>query len=359
MLCTYCMYLHVHMLLSIFTHAKSLQSCLTLCNSLGCSPSGFPVHGILQERIWSGLPSPSSGIFPTQGLNPHLLCLLHWQLGSLPVAPPVYWWRWGNLQSRSRSHWAATGKVLTVLPMKPSWLSRPNSARDRCAEPAGLGPTQIVHWGWQHLSTEGQGPPQKALLHPQDQGWWKLLLSRFWILPLGGVAGRQQGIAAVQGCVCQEWRGPAVPGLPWAHNWGFPPHVHGPERAGGEADLSGQPAGLLQWPEHFGPPGDLPAAASLGRPAVEQQVLGALHWGWADHQGTLPAGGGAHVQGGQPHPHPGSGVSSWVEGMDRGEGGTTRPPHLPEGSSPRSAFSAGLDTRTPSTNRPALPSARR
>ena len=27
------------------------------------------------------------GIFPTQGSNPHLLCLLHWQAGSLPVEP--------------------------------------------------------------------------------------------------------------------------------------------------------------------------------------------------------------------------------------------------------------------------------
>ena len=28
------------------------------------------------------------GIFPTQGLNPYLLCLLQWQAGSLPLAPP-------------------------------------------------------------------------------------------------------------------------------------------------------------------------------------------------------------------------------------------------------------------------------
>ena len=28
------------------------------------------------------------GIFPTQGLNPHLLCLLHWQADSLPTVPP-------------------------------------------------------------------------------------------------------------------------------------------------------------------------------------------------------------------------------------------------------------------------------
>ena len=29
------------------------------------------------------------GIFPTQGLNPYLLYLLHWQTGSLPLASPV------------------------------------------------------------------------------------------------------------------------------------------------------------------------------------------------------------------------------------------------------------------------------
>ena len=27
------------------------------------------------------------GIFPTRGSNPHLLCLVHWQVGSLPLAP--------------------------------------------------------------------------------------------------------------------------------------------------------------------------------------------------------------------------------------------------------------------------------
>ena len=35
-------------------HAKSLQLCLTLCNSITCSPSGSSVHVILQE-YWSGL----------------------------------------------------------------------------------------------------------------------------------------------------------------------------------------------------------------------------------------------------------------------------------------------------------------
>ena len=32
------------------------------------------------------------GIFLTQGLNPGLLCLLHWQVGSLPLVPPGKPW---------------------------------------------------------------------------------------------------------------------------------------------------------------------------------------------------------------------------------------------------------------------------
>ena len=43
------------------------------------SPSkniGVSFHALLQ------------GIFLTQGLNPRLFCLLHWQAGSLPLAPP-------------------------------------------------------------------------------------------------------------------------------------------------------------------------------------------------------------------------------------------------------------------------------
>jgi len=31
--------------------AKSIQSCLTLCHPMDCSPPGFSVHGISQRRI--------------------------------------------------------------------------------------------------------------------------------------------------------------------------------------------------------------------------------------------------------------------------------------------------------------------
>ena len=54
---------------------------------MNCSPPGFSVYGISQARIlkWVAMPS-SQGIFLTQGSNPHLLYLLHWQVGSLPLA---------------------------------------------------------------------------------------------------------------------------------------------------------------------------------------------------------------------------------------------------------------------------------
>ena len=40
--------------------AKSLQSCLTLCDPINFgSPPGSPVPGILQQEYWSGLPLPS------------------------------------------------------------------------------------------------------------------------------------------------------------------------------------------------------------------------------------------------------------------------------------------------------------
>ena len=67
-------------------------SCLTLCNPMDCSPPGPSVHRILQARIIGvGCHVLLQEIFPSQGSNPHLLCLLHWQVGSLlvPLGKPI------------------------------------------------------------------------------------------------------------------------------------------------------------------------------------------------------------------------------------------------------------------------------
>ena len=51
----------------VWVCAKSLQSCLTLCDTMDHSPPGSSVHGILQARIleWVGTPSSRGSSRPT------------------------------------------------------------------------------------------------------------------------------------------------------------------------------------------------------------------------------------------------------------------------------------------------------
>ena len=44
--------------------------------------------GFSRQEYWRALPVLLQGIFPSQGLNPCLLCLLPWQADSLSLAPP-------------------------------------------------------------------------------------------------------------------------------------------------------------------------------------------------------------------------------------------------------------------------------
>ena len=64
----------------------SSQSCLILCSPMDCSPPGSSVCGVFLAQIldWVAI-SFSRESSPTQGLNPCLLSLLHWQVDSLPL----------------------------------------------------------------------------------------------------------------------------------------------------------------------------------------------------------------------------------------------------------------------------------
>ena len=46
-----------------------------------------PSIGFSRQEYWSSCHTLIQGTFPTQGSNLHLLCLLHWRAGSLPLAP--------------------------------------------------------------------------------------------------------------------------------------------------------------------------------------------------------------------------------------------------------------------------------
>ena len=60
-----------------------IQLSLTLCAPMDCSPPASSVHGDFPGKdtglgCWFLL----QGIFPTQGSNPSLPCLLYWQVDS-------------------------------------------------------------------------------------------------------------------------------------------------------------------------------------------------------------------------------------------------------------------------------------
>ena len=61
------------------------QSCPTLYNPMDCSLPGSSVHEIPGKDTGVGCHFQFSEIFQTQGLNPHLLCVLRWQADSLPL----------------------------------------------------------------------------------------------------------------------------------------------------------------------------------------------------------------------------------------------------------------------------------
>ena len=60
--------------------AKLLQSCLTLCNPVDCSPLGLSVHGILQARImeWAAMHSSRGSSQPRDWT--YVSCIGRWVL---------------------------------------------------------------------------------------------------------------------------------------------------------------------------------------------------------------------------------------------------------------------------------------
>ena len=64
----------------------------TLFDTMECSLPGSSVPGLFQARIqkWVAIPFHLQGIFPIQGSDLSLLCLLHWQAGSLTLVSPEF-----------------------------------------------------------------------------------------------------------------------------------------------------------------------------------------------------------------------------------------------------------------------------
>ena len=81
-----CVYVCVCMHICTLSHFSHVQLFVTLWTVAHQAPLSV---GFSRQEYWSGLLAQAllQGIFPTQGLNPYLLFLLHWQGGSLPLVP--------------------------------------------------------------------------------------------------------------------------------------------------------------------------------------------------------------------------------------------------------------------------------
>ena len=86
--CVTCLKAITLITLMIFTMHICMLNCFDLWDPVDCSSSGTSVHGIFQARILEWVVrSSSTGSSQPKDKAQCLLCLLHWQAGSLPIAP--------------------------------------------------------------------------------------------------------------------------------------------------------------------------------------------------------------------------------------------------------------------------------
>ena len=70
-------------MLNHFSHVRPSVTLWTEAHEIPLS------KGIIGKNTVMGCCTFLQGVFPIQGLNPHLLHLLHWHVGYLPLAPPA------------------------------------------------------------------------------------------------------------------------------------------------------------------------------------------------------------------------------------------------------------------------------
>ena len=124
--------------------AKSLSLCDPM-DTWGACHAALSMRFSRQE-YWSGLHALLQGIFLTWESNPCLLCLLNWQVGSLPVLPP---------RKPPVGYYHLVIITLTVL--SPDFSGNPRSCVTRGSD-ALLGVGWVGGWGSAFcLALPGQG----------------------------------------------------------------------------------------------------------------------------------------------------------------------------------------------------------
>ena len=112
-----------------YTCALVAQSFMTLCDPMDRTRQAPLSMGFSRQESWSGH-ALLQGIFLTPGLNPGLLCLLHWHVGSLPAGPPGKPWKCCLHLDKQRI-WQPPRQHVTVPP-----TVRPEGTQGRNRMPA-------------------------------------------------------------------------------------------------------------------------------------------------------------------------------------------------------------------------------
>ena len=137
-----------------------VQSCLTHCNPMDCGPPDSSVHGIFQASIREQVAISFSRVssWPRDWTG-DLLCLLHWQAGSLPAEPP----RKAPISTFERAAvQLASAWWVSLVALRVKYL------------PA-MSDTRVQSLGWGDPLEEGMAAHSSILAWriPMDRGaWW-------------------------------------------------------------------------------------------------------------------------------------------------------------------------------------------
>ena len=121
------------------------QACPSLCSPMDCNLPGSSINGIFQARVleWVAISFSRGSSRSIQGSNLPLLCLLHWQVDSLPLAPP------GKPQIMALILFFF---FLALILVKTSWIGCPNLQTGNFPTKTQISASS---WNWKNWSNSG------------------------------------------------------------------------------------------------------------------------------------------------------------------------------------------------------------
>ena len=182
------------------------QSCLTLRDSADCSSPGSSVLVIFQAKLLQWVAISSRRIFPTQGSNPCLLCLMHsrqilcsvshwgspilmpmWPQTWSADVPPRYlslWFFEYFLNFQHKLFWSALVPSLekamathsSTLVWKIPWTEEPDGLQSMGSQRVGHDwATSLSLWALPALAL-------KSAISPRSPGslWWRTFRGKIW-----------------------------------------------------------------------------------------------------------------------------------------------------------------------------------